>query len=171
MLCGNSSSVSKVAKYISKYYNFKQYSFEDNLINVISKRLNIQKYHFEPEERNKINNYDKYKRTYWQILIDELEIILETDETILIKLVIKQILEENIKRILITDFSHNYELQTISKYFPDSIIIPITIKKNSIYDLITCSNDYFKLYDNKDLDNDIQKFMNTLHEDIKYLYA
>ncbi len=130
------------------------------------------------EIRNKVANYicdnfnfKKYlkKRTNKQVIIDECKIILQEDETTFLNLICEKILEENIKKVLITDFSYSYELSLLKNTFPKSIIIPIQIKELKEYELF--SKDYFIIKNDKNINDNIELFMNYINDELKNIYV
>ena len=117
----------------------------------------------------KANCFDLQKRTNKQILIDECEILLEEDQSIFLNSICEKILEENIKKVIITDFSYSYELFLLKNTFPTSIIIPIQIKELKEYNLF--SKDYFIIKNDKNINDNVELFMNYINDELKNIYV
>lgn len=169
LLCGSTNEIrKKVANYICNNFDFKKYTYDKSLIEIVSKKWNMYNDNFYYPKLNQVNNCDSQKRTNKEILIEECETILEEDETIFLKSICEKILEENIKKVIITNFSYSYELSLLKNTFPKSIIIPIQIKDLKEYELF--SKDYFIIKNDKNINDNIELFMNYIDNELKNIY-
>jgi len=170
LLCGSTNKIrNKVANYISNNFNFKKYTYEQCLIEIDAKKWNIYVDKIYYPKLNQLNCFDLQKRTNKQILIDECEILLEEDQSIFLNSICEKILEENIKKVIITDFSYSYELFLLKNTFPTSIIIPIQIKELKEYNLF--SKDYFIIKNDKNINDNVELFMNYINDELKNIYV
>jgi hypothetical protein len=170
LLCGCTNEIrNKVANYISDNFNFKKYTYYQCLIEIVAKKWNIYIDNFYYPKLNQVNNYDLEKRTNKQVLIDECKIILQEDKTIFLNSICEKILEENIKKVIITNFSYSYELSLLKNTFPKSIIIPIQIKELNEYEFF--SKDYFIIKNDKNINDNIELFMNYIDNELKNIYV
>jgi hypothetical protein len=151
---------------VSKY-NYKQYSFAGSLKQIVSDIYNIPlDLLYSQEGKLIICNNDIHKRTHRQLLIDEALRLKETDYNIFAKHCSHSIYIDNYKKIVITDWRFENELDVLKQHFPDANIIPvhiIRINQNkspiddiSEYHLIDRKNDYTIM---NNMDNSLYQYV------------
>ena len=159
---------------VSKY-DYKQYSFADSLKKIVADMYNIPlDLLYSQEGKIMICCNDIHKRTNRQLLIDEALRLKDNDYDIFAKHC-SQSIDKNDKKIVITDWRFENELDVLKEYIPDAKIIPVHIVRTnqskspiddiSEYHLIDRQNDYSIM---NNMDNSLYQYIDDF---IKTLLA
>jgi hypothetical protein len=162
-----------VGNIIINQYGYKQFSFADSLKKIVSEKYNIPLELFYSQEGKKMiynnNNYNNI--TYRQLLIDEALRLKETDPDIFAKHCSNSISNNSMKRIIITDWRFNNELDVLKQKFPNAKIIPVhVIRTNQIKSPIDDISEYH-LMDRKDDITIINNMDNSIYDNIYYFIS
>jgi hypothetical protein len=118
-----------IGNIICNKYNYKRYAFADSLKKIVSEQYNIHLQLLHSQEgKALICDNDNSKRTYRQILIDEALIKRNEYVDVFVEHCCNNIGNKG-HNILITDWRYENEYEFIRKFFPESEIIKVHIKR------------------------------------------